>query len=88
MTNLQSTNTIVPGPQVETSRPFPEPFGFTQIPWFHLFGFLLDKRIAVLRKAAGGCQQQALMARTFGKETFDQLEAKRESAANQFRIVV
>src|SRR5437763_4517947 len=88
MTYLESPEPVIAGAQIEPTRPSAQPRSLGKVPAFDLIGVLLDKGIAVLGEPFTGGQEQAAMPRAFFEQALHQLQAERDSLANQLWIIV
>src|SRR5207244_10178811 len=63
-------------------------FGLGEVFVLELVGLMLHKTVGILGEAPGTGQKKTGMARTLGKQAFNQLEAERRGVAYQVGIVV
>ena len=88
VSDLQPAQAIVSGAQIQTPGAPSHFFGRRQIFVLHLIRILLDERVGIFRKAAGGGQQQPFVARALVQQALHELEAERHRGLHQFRVII
>ena len=88
MIDLQAAQPILSRAQVEMPGTHAQVVVLCQILTFDFLGRLLNIDKRVLGEAAGRCQQESAVLRSFCQKAFHQFETERQSLSHQVRVVV
>ena len=75
-TRVQPAQSVAASAQIQPSRTSPQRVRLLEVLLLQHLGVLLDIDVCVLRKAAGGGEEQAAVLGAFGEQPFDELEAE------------